>query len=232
MKLILLSGLDGTGNLFAPFTEALPKSIETQVVPYSYNKKLGYQELIELVTKQLPKEEEFVLLAESFSGYVAYSVALEKPKNLKAVIFVATFLENPRPLLSKFLPVIPMQFILSLPMPSFVAKRFLLGMKSDMVELLQETLKSVSSTVLYHRLEEIVQLPLVSEKLELKAIYIQASDDMLVPKRCYKVFEKYISGIELYKVEGSHLLLQGSALECARIVEKFIEERISYPPSP
>jgi hypothetical protein len=34
MKLILLSGLDGTGKLFAAFIEALPKTIETQVVSY------------------------------------------------------------------------------------------------------------------------------------------------------------------------------------------------------
>jgi hypothetical protein len=117
-----------------------------------------------------------------------------------------------------------MQFILSLPMPSFVAKRLLLGKESNMVELLQDTLKDVSSSVLYHRLLEIIQLPLVSEKLDIKAIYIQASDDMLVPKRCYKVFEKNIFEIELYKVDGSHLLLQGKPLLCARIVEKFIEE--------
>ena len=121
MKLILLSGLDGTGNLFAPFIEALPKSIETQVISYPKDERLGYQELIELVNRHLPKEEEYVLLAESFSGYIAYSVALQKPKNLKAVVFVATFLENPRPILSKFLPIVPLQFMLSLPMPSMIS---------------------------------------------------------------------------------------------------------------
>lgn len=133
----------------------MPKSIEIQVISYPHDKKLGYQELISLVIKQLPKEE-FILLAESFSGYVAYSIALQKPRNLKSVIFVATFLENPRAILSKFLPIVRMQFILSLPMPSFVAKRLLLGRKSNMVELLKDTLKGVSSSVLYHRLLEIV----------------------------------------------------------------------------
>ena len=222
MKLILLSGLDGTGNLFAPFIEALPSSIDTQVIPYPKDERLGYQELIELVNRHLPKDEEYVLLAESFSGYIAYSVALQKPKNLKAVIFVATFLENPRPILSEFLPIVPLQFMLSLPMPSFIAKRFLLGIKSNMVESLQNTLKSVSSRVLAHRLKEIVELPLASEKLDIKAIYIQANNDILVPKHCYEVFEKYVSNIELYKVDGSHLILQGSSFECAKIVKKFI----------
>jgi hypothetical protein len=47
---------------------------------------------------------------------------------------------------------------------------------------------------------------------------------MLVPKCCYNLFEKYVTEIEFYKVDGSHLLLQGKPLVCARIVKKFIEE--------
>ena len=225
MKLILLSGLDGTAKLFEPFIKALPKAIETQVISYPTDKKLGYQALISLVENELPKTEEFVLLAESFSGYIAYAVALNKPKNLKALVFVATFLENPRPLLSKFLPFVPVEFILSLPIPSFVAKRFLLGVDSTEVGLLQETLKGVPANVLYHRLLEIVQLPMAVETLEVKAIYLQASHDKLVPKHCYDVFEKCISDIELFEVEGSHLLLQGNPNECAEIVKKFIGEK-------
>jgi len=224
MKLILLSGLDGTGKLFEPFIKALPKTIETQVIAYPADKNLGYQALISLVEKELPKTEAFVLLAESFSGYIAYAIALKKPKNLKALIFVATFLENPRPILSKFLPLVPVEFILSLPMPSFVAKRFLLGVDSTEVGLLQKTLKGLPSTVLYHRLLEIVQLPMAVEALEIKAIYLQASHDKLVPKHCYDVFEKCMSEIELFEVEGSHLLLQGNPIGCANIVEKIIHQ--------
>jgi len=35
MKLILLSGLDGTGKLFEPLIKTLPKTIETQVIAYT-----------------------------------------------------------------------------------------------------------------------------------------------------------------------------------------------------
>lgn len=126
MKPILLSGLDGTGRLFAPFVASFPKNIETQIIAYPTDKVLSYEALIAFVVARLPKEEKFVLLTESFSGYIAYRIALQRPKNLKSLIFVATFLENPRPLLSKFLPIIPMRFILFL-RTSFHCQNFSFG---------------------------------------------------------------------------------------------------------
>jgi len=224
MKLILLSGLDGTSKLFAPFIASLPKTIKTQCIVYPTDRVLSYDELITLVIKQLPKEENFTLLAESFSGYIAYSIALQKPKNLTSLIFVATFLENPRPFLSKFIPIMPVKFMLSLPLPSFVAKHFLLGDEA-LVERLQQTLKEVPSKILYARLLEISKLSTAIQKVETKALYIQATNDLLVPQKSYKVFERLFSNIERIEVKGSHLILQGKPKETARVVERFMIKR-------
>ena len=221
MKLILLSGLDGTGKLFAPFIASLPKTIKTQCIVYPTNTILSYDELITLVIKQLPKEENFTLLAESFSGYIAYQIALQKPKNLTSLIFVATFLENPRPLLSQFIPIMPVKFMLSLPLPSFVAKHFLLG-DDTLVKPLQQTLKEVPSEILYARLLEISKLPKATQKVETKILYIQATNDLLVPQKSYEVFERLFLDIEYFEVEGSHLILQGKPNEMARVVERFM----------
>ena len=219
MKLVLLSGLDGTGKLFAPFIASLPKNIETQIIAYPTDKELSYEALVSLVIAELPTEENFTLLAESFSGYIAYQIALRKPKNLKSLIFVATFLENPRPILSKLLPLIPMRLILSLPMPYFVAKNFLLG-DENLVDKLQETLKEVPSKILYFRLLEIVKLSEATKKVALKTVYIQASNDKLIPKRAYKVFERLFANIECFELEGSHLILQGNPKDAVRVVER------------
>ena len=223
MKLILLSGLDGTGKLFAPFIASLPKSIKTQCIVYPTDTVLSYDELITLVIKQLPKEENFTLLAESFSGYIAYKIALQKPKNLTALIFLATFLENPRPFLSKFIPIMPLEFMLSLPLPHFVAKHFLLGDEA-LVERLQQTLKEVPSKTLYARLLEIRKLPTATQKVKIKTLYIQASNDLLVPQKSHETFERLFSDIERVEVEGSHLILQGKYKETARVIERFILE--------
>jgi len=42
MKPILLSGLDGTGRLFAPFVASFPKNIETQIIAYPTDKVLRH----------------------------------------------------------------------------------------------------------------------------------------------------------------------------------------------
>jgi len=223
MKLILLSGLDGTGKLFAPFIASLPKTIKTQCIVYPTDTVLSYDELITLVMEQLPKEENFTLLAESFSGYIAYKIALQKPKNLTSVIFVATFLENPRSFLSQFIPIMPVKFMLSLPLPSFVAKHFLLG-DDALVEPLQQTLKEVPSVILYARLLEISKLLTVTEKVNLNTLYIQASNDILVSSKSYEVFERLFLNIERVEVKGSHLILQGKPKDTARVVERFMSK--------
>jgi len=222
MKLILLSGLDGTGRLFSPFINSLSKKIETESITYPIDKELSYKALVDFVMEQLPKEEKFTLLAESFSGYIAYQIALLKPKNLKSLIFVATFLENPRPLLSKLLPFIPMRFILSLPMPKLIAKNLLLG-DEILVKELQETLKEIPSKTLYFRLLEIVKLPKVTQKVKIRAIYIQATEDRIVSQRAYEVFAKLFSDIECIEVKGAHLILQESPRKSAVVVENFLK---------
>ena len=75
MKLILLPGMDGTGILFQPFLDIFPEEIETQIITFPCNEKLSYQELISYVCDKLPKDNDFVILAESFSGPIAYEIS-------------------------------------------------------------------------------------------------------------------------------------------------------------
>lgn len=81
MKVVLLPGLDGTGILFKPLTDVLSKDIDYLVISYPADRNLNYQELVEYVMGQLPKED-FILVGESFSGPIAYQIALRKPKTI------------------------------------------------------------------------------------------------------------------------------------------------------
>jgi len=219
MKIVLLPGLDGTGMLFKPFIEALPKEIDALIISYPSNEKLSYEELIELVVNQLP-EEKFILVGESFSGYIAYQVALRKPKNLKSVIFVATFLESPRPFLLGLSGWLPMSLLLSVPIPSYVVKTFLLGLAANKktIRLLKRSIKQVSPNVLSYRMQAIAMLRRNYQSCEIKAMYIQATDDKLVPKRCLENFKSVFNNISVFQIEGSHFILQANPLACAEVV--------------
>jgi pimeloyl-ACP methyl ester carboxylesterase len=221
MKVVLLPGLDGTGLLFKPFIEALPKNIETLVISYPRIKKQSYCELVSYVTAQLP-EEDYVLVGESFSGNIAYQIALGNPKHLKSVIFVASFLSSPRPLLLTLVNMLPAKILFAVPPPKFIIKAFMFGTsaKNNIIQLFLEALKQVSPDVLSFRLKEIKDLQLSSQPCEVKATYIQATNDYLVPKKSVTSFENLFSNFRVVKVTGSHFILQSKPVECAKILEK------------
>jgi pimeloyl-[acyl-carrier protein] methyl ester esterase len=76
MTLVLLPGMDGTGQLFAPFVVALGHEFNVKVVRYPTTEPMGYAELEALARAALPEEGPFVILGESFSGPVAVSVGV------------------------------------------------------------------------------------------------------------------------------------------------------------
>jgi len=219
MKIVLLPGLDGTGILFKPFIEALPNEIGVLVISYPPNLKKSYEELIEVVINQLP-EEKFILVGESFSGYIAYQIALRKPKHLRSVVFVATFLESPRPFLLGLSSWLPRSLLLSVPIPNYIAKTFLLGLAANKknIGLLNQSLKEVSPSVLSYRLQEIAKLRISHQLCEIQATYIQATDDKLVPKKCLESFKKVFNNISTFQIEGSHFILQVNPLACAKVI--------------
>jgi len=219
MKIVLLPGLDGTGFLFKPFIKVLPSETDIQVISYPPSVKLNYQELTELVMSQLPKEQ-FILVAESFAGYIAYQVALCKPNNLKSVVFVATFLESPRPFLLALSRLLPRSRILSAPIPNYIIKLFLFGsvVNKKMIMLFKQSMKQVSPQVLSYRLQEIEKLSNSHQFSEIRATYIQATNDKLVPKKCVENFEKRFKNLNVFKIEGSHFILQGNPLACAEVI--------------
>src|SRR5512147_2728475 len=72
--LLLLPGLDGTGELFAAFVAAL-REHEVRIITYPHDRALGYPALEEFVREKLPRDQDYFLLAESFSGPVGISIA-------------------------------------------------------------------------------------------------------------------------------------------------------------
>jgi len=94
-KLILMPGMDGTGQLFAPFLDALGDSMESCVLRYPTDEPLGYSELLPRIRTELPQSGSFVLLGESFSGPLTVMLAAEEPAGLRGVILCASFATNP-----------------------------------------------------------------------------------------------------------------------------------------
>ena len=226
MKLVLLPGLDGTGKLFTPLLKELDSDIDVQIVSYSSSKKQTYEELVEYVINTLPKED-FILLAESFSGFIAYQIGLKKFKNLKHIIVVATFLKTPRAMLLKFFPS---TLISLLPLPKFVIKKYLLGddIESETLKLFESSIRDLSSEVLRFRINEIKSLSVSDQKLTIPTTYIQAENDKLVLKNSLDEWKDICDDLTVYKVAGSHLVLQSNPKECADVIKACFQRIVRY----
>ena len=111
MVLVLLPGVDGTGDLFADFVLAMKDEVRAVIIGYPQKQAMGYEELEEYVKDRLPVNEPFVLLGESFPGPIAISIASSAPAGLIGLILCCTFASNPLPLLKPiknlihFLPI-------------------------------------------------------------------------------------------------------------------------------
>ena len=97
MQVVLLPGMDGTGELFGRFVAARPPGVETRVIAFSRDQPRGYAELVEFVRAGLPTGGRWLLLGESFSGPLALRVAATAPPGLAGVVLAATFVRAPGP---------------------------------------------------------------------------------------------------------------------------------------
>ena len=74
--LVLLPGMDGTGELFAPLLNALNPGLRTTVVSYA-DRPATYAEHESVALAELPKDRPFAILGESFSGPIAVTIAAQ-----------------------------------------------------------------------------------------------------------------------------------------------------------
>src|SRR5271170_4693518 len=94
-KLVLLPGMDGTGELFREFVHALPQGFETVSVRYSGDRWVGYTELLQEVGAACPAAERFVIVGESYSAPLAIQFAATNPTDLAGVVLCAGFARSP-----------------------------------------------------------------------------------------------------------------------------------------
>jgi len=228
MVLILLPGMDGTGRLFSRLLPLLPDWLATSVIAYPNDRKLDIEDLATYVCEQLYNHCDYVLLAESFSGPVAFAIAQRAPRNLKKIIFIASFISSPRPFLLKLLWLLPLSLLFSIPAPRFFLRWFFFGKQADnaLLDLFRQTMKKVSPRVLAFRLRQLACLSLPDRAINLSATYIQAQQDKLVPACHATLIQSRVSPCERAVIAGPHFLLQTKPAECAVEIIKSVQQQM------
>ena len=222
--IVLLPGMDGTGKLFAPFVEYLPKEWSVVVVRYPKNEPLGYEALEKEARKAIPTSGNYFLLGESFSGPIAITLAKSADSRLLGLILCCTFMRCPSKLLRHAGSVLS-QYPVS-KVPFFLIEIMLLGnhQSTALSRLLRSSVRVVSDAAYKARLRAIRNVE-VSEQLAslaMPVLYLRAAEDRLIEAQESEAMRGILKHLSVSELEGPHCLLQACAEQSAHEVIRFV----------
>ncbi len=217
-KLILLPGMDGTGQLFEPMINLLPVSIDTTVIPLSSLKEDDAKSQAYEIAKQFG-EEPIMIFAESYSGLIAYQLCQISTLNIKHVFFAASFLARPS-YISKFSYLAPISILRFNLIPKFFLSWLFFGSlnRKDLVDLFLKSLRLVSDATLKKRLKYIANLGEPSNRIHIPCTYLQATKDKLVSKKAVFQFQKVCANLQIKQLNGGHFIAQSNPKECVEAI--------------
>lgn len=220
MKILILPGLDGTGTLLSEAVELLASKHEVTIIRYA-PQDFSYQSLKTKVEAVLPTDD-YILVAESFSGPLAVMIASEYPTGLRGVVLVATFARTPIKVpgfLTYLVDIAPTKSLFL----SRLAQPFLMGRWAtpEFTTRFHKALQLVPASTLAGRLREVLRVNVVKQvpRIGVPTIYLAAKNDRLVPSRAASDFD--LSTEATFESEGPHFLLQANAEETSKLIMDF-----------
>lgn len=228
MTMVLMPGMDGTGDLFFGFVAALPKEFRTVVVSYPKEEQLSYEDLEKFVEAACPSTEPYFLVAESFSVPLAIRVAARNPLGLQGVMLCAGFATSPMRGWLRSASISLANTFFKIPLPKFAVRWWLVGWDAP-ISLLRATKRAVSSVkaeVLAHRLRSVLNCDVRKElsQVSVPVLYMQANQDRIVSSRCLQVIQETRADIRVEALNGPHLLLQRHPETAAQILVEFVAD--------
>ncbi len=222
IETVLLPGLHGSGELFEPLLRVAPANHEITVVTYPTQTKLSFDTLVEIAENQIPAEKPIQLVAESFSGLVAIRLLTRSQRNYKSVVFCAAFASSPVPGFKWLVKAILRLMRVWSGAVSLGVRHFCLNGSGSqtIVEQVSHIIDKIPVSLLQARLEMIGELNLIDElgRINIPSVYLLASQDRLVPRRCTQEFVDNIPTLKLHEIDGPHFLLQACPGVAAKVI--------------
>jgi pimeloyl-[acyl-carrier protein] methyl ester esterase len=225
IALVLLPGLDGSGVLFRPLLPHLPPAIRPIVIAYPPDRPLGYDELLPFVRDQLPADQPFAVLGESFSGPLAIRLAAEHPAHLRGVILCATFVRSPALIRRRWFARCMQPWMFRYFRTLAIGKAVLSGDSSPEIrQLLNEALTPVRPDVLCRRLRDVLQVDVTTAlaACSVPLLYLRGDYDFVVPHRNAREIQAIQPAVQLVSLPTSHLVMQTQPERAARAIAEFL----------
>jgi pimeloyl-ACP methyl ester carboxylesterase len=226
--LVLMPGMDGTGELFSSFIKSLPDNYNATIVTYPRDKVLTRDQYLDRIKQACEGIQSFVLVAESFSTPHAIEFAAKNPERITALVICAGFVSAPVKGLKGLLPSLSAPILFRLQIPAFVVRMFLVGSNAsdELIRSVRHAISSVGTNVLLSRLKLIRHCNVLNalSQLGLPILYIQAAQDRLIKSDSFNEIRSIQPTITLIKISGPHLILQREPKQCAESLIQFVEK--------
>ncbi|MDF3036648.1 MAG: alpha/beta fold hydrolase [Paucimonas sp.] len=224
MRLVLLPGMDGTGKMFTEFTRQFGSDVDITVVSYPVDRVLGYEALVDFVDQRIPRNEPYVLLAESFSGPVAIEFAARRPEGLVGLVLCCTFARNPYPALRLLKGLVDMLPMNARMFARVVPRLFGEWQRAEIISRLSAILTAIAPEVLHARLRSVLEVDMSKRltQIDMPVMYMQAADDKVMPPSAYAHLKSKLPQTRFVKLHGPHMLLQTLPAEAAKVVREFL----------
>jgi pimeloyl-ACP methyl ester carboxylesterase len=219
-EIVLLPGLDGTGDLFDRLVPRLAPELRVKVVRYPHDPSLGYAGYCELVRSEIGSRPIF-LLGESFSGPVAIRVATRLGAQVKGLVLAATFVKSPWPwwLIRRAARVDPRAT------PKHIRDAILMGPYGDpeLAAKVDEIVAAMPRAVRAARLHAIAEVDVRGDfaRLECPILVLHGRGDWLVRKSLIQRAVSDKGRARMIVIPGAHMLLQTRAAEAAAEIIHF-----------
>lgn len=225
MRVVLLPGMNGSGQLHDAFIAAMAPRFQVESVTYPADRFLDDRQLQAFVAERLRCDAPFLLIGESFSGPIAIRIAVSRPSGLAGLVLCATFAASPRPWLGHLRP------LLALPLPVPPARMLMPAMMGrwttqDWTRRAQAALAALPAAVARARLGEVLRVDATADLTHIRVptLYLQASHDRLVPRRCRHEIHVRMPHARRARLRGSHFLLQHHPAGAARAIRRHFAE--------
>jgi pimeloyl-[acyl-carrier protein] methyl ester esterase len=211
-KLVLMPGMDGTGELFSEFVAVLPPWLETVIVRYPTEQIASYAELEGIVRAACPVSEPFLLVAESFSTPLAIQIAATHPANLVGLVLCAGFATTPVEGWRRLPGLLLTPFVFRVPIPDIALKFWLVGADAptSLLAAVRDAISSVWPRVLAARFRAVLECDVRAQlnQIAVPVLYLQAKQDRLVDRSSLEEIRRIKPHVKVVSIEGPHLLLQ------------------------
>ena len=224
--LVLLPGLDGTGDLFTWLVKCIGDEFNTLVVRYPTDELLTSAQLRQRISDSTPTTEPFWLVAESFSTPLAIQFAANARSNMVGLILCAGFATAPRKGLIRIFVDLLAPIAVRLTPPTSVIRWFLFGSfgSVELAEAVRSATSRVRSSLLALRVRQALRTDARSElaAVACPVLYIRASEDRVVPETSSKEILRLRPETSIAVLNGPHLILQTRPAEAILTIKNFI----------